>query len=177
MRMPDLFSALQPKPSYLFDSDSFINPSRHSHRFSRGTRLWDFLEQKAQEHIIGSPAVVLNLELTHTDKSKADELEKWAMKLDGILFLPPDDLIQTYYAQIVQSVNTNPQYDRFQIEPFLRKADPWVIAYAKAYGGKVVTFESSKPLQKKPKIPDVAELFDVKCIDIWDVLDELGYED
>ena len=59
----------------------------------------------------------------------------------------------------------------------MRKADPWVIAYAKAYGGKVVTFESSKPLQKKPKIPDVAELFDVKCIDIWDVLDELGYED
>ena len=82
MRMPDLFSALQPKPSYWFDSDSFITPSRSSHRFSRGTRLWDFLEQKAQEHIIGSPAIVLSLELTHTGKSKADELEKWEKKLD-----------------------------------------------------------------------------------------------
>jgi hypothetical protein len=177
MKTPDLFSVLQPKPSYWFDSDSFITPSRTSHRFSRGTRLWDFLEQKAREHIIGSPAIVLDLELTHTDKSKADELEKWARKLDGILFLPPNDSVQIYYAQIVQAVNANPQYKVFETQAFLAKADPWVIAYAKAYGGKVVTFERSKPLQRKPKIPDVAEPFEVKCLDIWDVLDELGFKD
>jgi len=177
MEMQNLFSILQPKPSYWFDSDSFINPSRTSHRFSRGTRLWDFLEQKAREHIIGSPSIVLHLELTHIDKSKADELEKWARKLDGILFLPPDDSVQIYYAQIVQAVSTNPQYKVFETQAFLAKADPWVIAYAKAYGGKVVTFEHSKPLQRKPKIPDVAKPFDVKCVDIWDALDELEFKD
>lgn len=177
MEMPNLFSALEPKPSYWFDSDSLITPSRTSHRFSRGTKLWDFLEQKALEHMIGSPDIVLNLEIIHTDKSKADALEKWAKKLDGILFLPPDDSVQTYYAQIVQAVNANPQYKVFETQPFLARADPWVIAYAKAYGGKVVTFEVSKPLQKKPKIPDVAESFGVKCLNLWDTLDELGFHD
>jgi hypothetical protein len=171
------FSAMPPKPSYWFDSDSFITPSRTSHKFSRGTRLWDFLEQKAQNHVIGSPSVVLNLELTHSDPKKADALEKWAKKLDGVLFLQPDKSVQTFYAQVVSAVNVNPQYKAFENQAFLAKADPWVIAYAKAYGGKVVTFECSKPLQKKPKIPDVAEQFGVKCITIWDALDELGFKD
>jgi len=178
MKTLNMFSALDPKPSYLFDSDSFIKPSRTSHRFSRGTLLWDFLEQKAQEHIIGSPSIVLDLELTHTDKSKVDNLEKWARNLDGVLFLPPDESIQKYNSQIVQYVSSNPQYKIYHTQAFLSKADPWVIAYTKAYGGKIVTFETSKPLQTKPKIPDVAEaLFGIKCIDLWDALDELGFHE
>lgn len=171
-----LFPAQQ-MPTYWFDSDSLITPSRGPFRFSRGTKLWDFLEQKAIEHLIGSPSVVLNLELTHPDPKKADALEQWAKKLDGILFLPPDYSVQQYYAQIVQDVTANPQYKIFAVQPFLQKADPWVIAYAKAYGGRVVTFESSKPLQKKPKIPDVADKFGVKCLNIWDALDELGFKE
>lgn len=169
--------ALPPKPSYWFDSDSFITPSRTSHKFSRGTKLWDFLEQKAQANVIGSPSVVLTLELAHDDPKKEDALEKWAKKLDGLLFLPPDGIVQIYYAEIVQAVNTNPQYKVYETQLFLAKADPWVIAYAKAYGGQVVTFECSKPLQKKPKIPDVAQPFGVKCITVWDALDELGFQD
>jgi hypothetical protein len=165
------------KPSYWFDSNSFITPSRTSHKFCRGTRLWDFLEDKAQNHIIGSPSVVLSLELIHSDPKKIDELENWAKKLDGILFLPPDKIVQQYYAKIVQAVNENTQYNVYEKPPFLSKADPWVIAYAKAYDGKVVTLESSKPFQKKPKIPDVAKVFDVHCITIWDALDELGFTD
>ena len=178
METPNLFSALEPKPSYWFDSNSFMTPSRTSHRFSRGTRLWDFLEQKALEHIIGSPSIVLDFEITHADKSKADELEKWARKLDGILFLPPNDSVQIYYSQIVQAVSSNPQYKAYEKQIFLAKADPWVIAYAKAYGGKIVTFEKTAPFSKEPKIPDVAKtLFDIESIILWDALDELGYHE
>lgn len=171
------FSTRLPKPSYWFDSDSFITPSRTSHKFSRGTRLWDFLAQQAKNQVIGSPSIVLSLELTHTESKKADDLEKWAKKLDGVLFLPPDNSIQLCYTQIVQAVNDNSQYKVYETQLFLAKADPWVIAYAKACGGKVVSFECSKPLQKKPKIPDVAASFDVKCVNLWDILDELGFQD
>jgi hypothetical protein len=168
---------LTQKPSYWFDSNSFITPSRTSHKFSRGTRLWDFLKEKAKNHVIGSPSVVLSIELVHSDPQKTDELEKWAKQLDGILFLPPDKIVQKYYAQIVKWVSENIQYAIYEKQLFLAKADPWVIAYAKAYGGKVVTLESSKPLQKKPKIPDVGKPFNVHCISIWDALDELGFKD
>ncbi|HJX13119.1 MAG TPA: DUF4411 family protein, partial [Dehalococcoidales bacterium] len=56
---------------------------------------------------------------------------------------------------------------------FLKGADPWVIAYAKAHGGIVVTFETPAPFAQKPKIPDIADLFGVKHKNLWDVLDEL----
>ena len=176
--METLFSAIEPKPSYWFDTSSFINPSQFSHRFSRGTRLWDFLAEKAREHVIGSPKICLDLELTPSDKRKADNLAKWAQDLDGILFLPPNENIQKYQSETVQYVSTNPQYSPPHIQSFCAKADTWVIGYAKAYGGKIVTFEKSAPFSTEPKIPDVAKaLFDIDSIILWDALDELGYHE
>jgi hypothetical protein len=136
MEMLNMFSAVEPKPNYWFDTSSFINPSRLSHRFSRGMRLWDFLAEKAREHVIGSPSIVLNLELIPSDKRKADELAKWALDLDGILFLPPDESVQKYHAETIRYVSGNPQYSPPHIQAFCGKADTWVIAYAKAYGAK-----------------------------------------
>ncbi len=169
---------MEPKPSYWFDTSSFINPSQFSHRFSRGTILWDFLAKKSLEHVIGSPEICLTLELVPSDKSKADALGKWALDLDGILFLPPDRAVQRYHAETVRYVNGNPQYSLPHIQAFCAKADTWVIAYTKAYGGKIVTFEKSAPFSKEPKIPDIAKaLFDIDSIIIWDALDELGYHE
>jgi hypothetical protein len=178
METPNMFAAIEPKPSYWFDTSSFINPSQFSHRFSRGVKLWDFLAEKAREHIIGSPSICLTLELTPSDKSKADDLAKWALDLDGVLFLPPDEPVQRYQSETVQYVTRNPQYSAPQIQAFCGKADTWVIAYAKAYGGKVVTFEQPAPFSRTPKIPDVAKaLFDIDSIILWDALDELGYHE
>lgn len=178
MEQSNLFSTIEPKPSYWFDTSSFINPSRLSHRFSWGTRLWDFLAEKAQEHVIGSPSIVLNLELMPSDKSKADDLAKWAQDLDGVLFLPPNATVQKYHSETVQYVNGNHQYSPPHIQAFCGKADTWVISYAKAYGGKIVTFEQTAPFSKEPKIPDVAKtLFDIDSIILWDALDELGFHE
>jgi hypothetical protein len=173
-----LFPIVEPNPSYWFDTSSFINPSQLSHRFSWGTKLWDFLAEKAQEHVIGSPKICLDFELTPSDKRKADDLAKWAQDLDGILFLPPSDNVQIYQAETVRYVSTNSQYSPPHIQAFCAKADTWVIAYAKAYGGKIVTFEKSAPLSKEPKIPDIARaLFEIDSIILWDALDELGYHE
>jgi len=178
MEKPNMFSAIEPKPRYWFDTSSFINPSRLSHRFSRGMRLWDFLAEKALEHVIGSPSIVLTLELTPSDKNKADELAKWALELDEVLFLPPDESVQRHHSETVQYVSGNPQYKQHHIQAFCGKADTWVIAYAKAHGGKIVTFEQTAPFSTEPKIPDVAKaLFDIDSIILWDALDELGYHE
>jgi len=178
MEMRNMFSAVQVNPSYWFDTSSFINPSQFSHRFSRGTRLWNFLAEKAREHVIGSPRICLTLELVPSDRKKADDLAIWALDLDGVLFLPPDDSVQRYHSETVQYVNGNPQYSPPNIQAFCGKADTWVIAYAKAYGGKIVTFEKPAPFSKEPKIPDVAKvLFDIDSIILWDALDELEYHE
>lgn len=59
---------------------------------------------------------------------------------------------------------------------FLRKAEGWLIAHAIVEGGRIVTFETPEPLSKKPKIPDVAGEFNIECINIWSLVEELGFK-
>ena len=132
--------------------------------------FWDFLAQKAEEGAIASPAFVLEKELTADEEDAQDILYKWARPLKGVLFLDISESIQADYAQVVQYVEGNTNYKRYWVTKFLDGADPWVIAYAKALGGRIVTFETPQPEAKKPKIPDVASYFHISCITLWDML-------
>ena len=91
----------------------------------------------------------------------------------GTLFLIPDEQVQQMFQQIAESVKNEPRYASQHVTQFLDGADPWVVAHAKALGGRIVTFEKMEPLSTKPKIPDVAAPFGVNCINLWDMLTEL----
>jgi hypothetical protein len=151
-------------------------PHRGPYRFRTVPQYWDFLKQKAEEGVIGSPELVLDLELTSSNPAKADDLERWARPLRGILFLPADDATQLKYRDVCEYVETNPRFKPHWVAPFLDKADPWLVAYAAALGGRVVTFEKREPLARKPKVPDIAQHFGVQCINVWDMLAELGFK-
>ena len=161
---------------FWMDADSFITPHRGPYRFEAVPQYWDFLRQKAEEGVIGSPELVLDLELTSSDPAKADRLEKWARSLKGILFLPADAAVQAKYSEVAQYVRTNPRFHKHWVAPFLGKADPWVVAYAAALGGRIVGFEKPEPLAKKPKVPDIAAYFGVTCINVYDMLAELEFK-
>lgn len=156
-------------PSFWLDTDSLATPSRGPYRFPTVPRFWEFLEQKASEKIIASPEFVLN-ELIEGD----DQLKEWAKRQQGTLFQAPNQAVQEMFRQIADSVNNSPRYAAHHVAEFLKGADPWVIAYAAALGGRVVTFERSEPTSRKPKIPDVGREFGVHCISLWDMLTELG---
>ncbi len=156
-------------PDFWLDSDSLINASRGPYRFATVPKFWEFLQQKAREHVIASPEFVLLGELI----GSGDELERWARQQHGTLFLPADQAVQEAFRRIADSVNGNDRYSPVHIAHFLRGADPWGIAYAKALGGRIVTFEKPEPLSAKPKIPDVAGEVGVRCISLWDMLTEL----
>ncbi len=138
-------------------------------------RFWDFLKQKAEEGVIASPEFVLH-ELCGSDPKKEDALEKWAKPLRGIMFLDVDESVQASYNRIADYVQDNSNYKPYWIAKFLDGGDPWVIAYAKAHGGRIVTLETRQPEAKKPKIPDVADYFNIKCITIWDMLSVLKWK-
>lgn len=157
------------------DADSFIRPYQTAYRFPMLPQFWDFLQQKAQEGIIASPQIVLDLELSSDKDDPQDELAKWAKPLKGVMFLEASQTVQASYSEVVQYVQGNTRYKQFWVEAFLAKADPWVIAYAKALGGRIVGFETPQPEAKKPKLPDVADHFHIKCINLWDMLAELGW--
>ena len=46
-------------PDFWFDTDSFVTPSRGPYRFATLPKFWEFLEQKAEEHVIASSEFVL----------------------------------------------------------------------------------------------------------------------
>lgn len=162
-------------PEFWIDSDSLIQPSKEAYSFTLVPQYWDFLQQKARQGIVGSPEIVLQ-ELEGSDPTKQDDLEVWAKQLKGVMFLPPDQKTQAAYADVANWVQNNNRFAQQHIAPFLTKADGWLVAYAKACGGQIVTFEKPAPLAKKPKIPDVADHFDVKCITLWTMLKELNFK-
>ena len=154
---------------FWLDTVSFVTPYRTAYRFATVPKFWEFLEQKSKEQVVVSSELVLQ-ELTDDDP---DELGIWAKQQQGTLFLAPTENVQKVFGQVAESVKNNTQYADYWVHKFLSGADPWIIAHAKAFGGRVVTFEKSEPNAKRPKIPDVAAPFGVKCISLWDMLTEL----
>ena len=151
------------------DADSLITPSRGPYRFATLPGFWAYIEQKAIEQVIASPVFVLT-ELT----GSGDELENWAKRLQNTLFKEPMQIVQESYRRVVESVNSDGRYASHHVRHFLSGADPWLIAHAMTEGGRIITFEKSEPNSTRPKIPDVGNEFGVSCINIYDLLTELG---
>ncbi len=152
------------------DTNSFITPKNGPYSFDIAPGFWTFLEQKASEGIIASSTLVYDELINHSE----DDLIQWAKeRKDSGLFVAPGVIVQTVFREIADFVQKN--YEPHQAAEFLHGADPWLIAHPKAYGGKIVTFEARVPINsKKVKIPNVADQFGVECINIYELLRDLG---
>ena len=154
-------------PDYWLDSDSLIRPKNEAYGFDIAPGFWMFLEQQAERRIIGSSLQVFD-ELREIE----DELSAWAdaRKAEGF-FVEPDDAVQASFREVADFVNA--RYPTANAADFLGKADPWLVAHAKAQGGVVVTFEDRRPQSSKPKIPDVCDHFEIRSATMWEVVRHL----
>ena len=152
------------------DSDSFILASRGPYRFGMMPVFWSFIEEQARQQRLASSEIVLQ-ELQDGE----DQLKQWASGLRAVMFRVPTEEVQERYSEVVANVNGNGRYAPHNVSRFLAKADPWLIAHARTDGGRIVTFEKPEPNSKRPKIPDVAGVFGVSCINLWDLIEELGF--
>jgi len=161
-------------PEFWLDSNSLITPYRNYYAFDIVPAFWAFLERKGREGIIAScHNVYVELEdgLKKSRKGEEeDDLLKWAKIQRGRgFFVSPDESVQVFLGKISDYVNG--RYPPQHAQKFLRGADPWVIAHAKAQGGKVVTIEVPvDSSSKKPKIPNVCTKFGVEAVNIFKVL-------
>ncbi|MBN2463643.1 MAG: DUF4411 family protein [Dehalococcoidia bacterium] len=162
-------------PDFWLDTNSLIEPYRKYYCFDMVPNFWKFLEQKSKDGVIASPITVLDeIEDGCKNKGQPDELLIWARNQEGVLFLQPSNIIQQIFGQIAENVNNGNKSTPWRAQDFLRGADPWTIAYAKALGGRVVTFETKATrIYSKIKIPDVADQFGVECINLHKMLAEL----
>lgn len=106
-------------------------------------------------------------------KDGNDELAGWAQDRPAHFVANDDEVTQEIFAQIVSFVMAG-EYNLGNRDNFLSKADPWIIAKAKAIGAAVVTHEARvSDGARKVKVPNICNQFDVPCIDTFSLLREL----
>ncbi len=157
-------------PGYWLDADVFISPNRLGfYSLDLAPSFWQMLEQKSAEGILASPMRVYQ-ELA----DYGDNLAAWAIeRRDSGLFVLEDQDVQAVMTRVADYVIQN--YQGHKAQEFLGGADPWVIAHALADNSVVVTFESRVNMASQtPKVPNVAQAFEVRTINLYTMLQTLG---
>lgn len=138
---------------YVFDSNIFMNLQRRQ-PIDIYPSLWNKLGE-----LMTSGIIISSQEVYDEIAVGGDELEKWA-KSRKEYFLPSDVAIQSEVRTILQNY-------RGLVEGGKKKnsADPFVIALAKENQCTLVTEEKRNGNKDTPKIPDICDVYDIKCID------------
>lgn len=153
---------------FWLDSNSLITARDTGYGFDIAPGFWKLLEAKAAEGTIRSPIMVYD-EL----QDVSDDLATWARTQKAILFVEPDQAVQQALTNVADYVQAN--FDAKWAKPFMDGADPWLIAHAATGGGRIVTFEAPVGVNShKVKIPDIAQVFGVTCVNTWTMARELG---
>ena len=157
---------------FWLDANIYIRPHRDGfYGFPLAPTFWEMLEQKAIAGIIASPRRVYQ-ELA----DYGDALADWAAaRRDTPLFVAPGPAVQAQLTRIADYVRGN--YPGRKAAEFLGGADPWVIAHAMADNGVIVSFESRVSIDSQtPKIPNVAQAFQIRTLSRYQMLRLMGVE-
>jgi hypothetical protein len=135
--------------------------------------FWDVLVREAR-----------NGRLLSIDRVKAeidrgnDRLKQWANHDFRPWFVSTNvDSVLEHYRAIMQWTAAQHQFKAMAKDEFadVTNADPWVVAYAKATSGTVVTNEQyDTNITRRIKIPHVCKEFAVPCVNTFEMLRALG---
>ena len=168
---------------FLIDSNSLIEPFNKYYPFEIAPRFWELMK----ENINNGSIVLLDKvrdELLNTRSKEEDELTRWVRSLPKDLILDHrDPKILENYSKIMDYLNGNKNYQQNALTEWAKNnvADAWLIAASAAYGYTLVTFENgNKSLHpnnpaKKAKIPDVANVFNVRTTDLFSMMKSLNF--
>jgi hypothetical protein len=140
---------------YSLDTSAILNAWQRNYPPDLFPTLWRNIEGLIDAGVlIASEEVLVELE------KKDDEVHAWA-KQRPQMFVPIDGQVQ----QIVTTILRD--HPRLIDNRTNRSgADPFVIALAASVGCVVITGERPSGNRTKPKIPDVCQAMDIRCIGI-----------
>jgi hypothetical protein len=125
--------------------------------------FWERMEGLVEHEVVTATEEVL-----HELERKDDDVFDWA-KGRPKLFLPFDEPIQIAAADVLS------QFPRLVDQrPGKHLADPFVIGVARVHGLAVVTGEQGGTANK-PKIPFVCDHYGIRCINVVEMIRELGW--
>lgn len=156
---------------YWLDANIFIEPGKVWYSLDIVPAYWDWLDRGIADGSFRSPLLVYD---EVVNDAPDDPIVAWVReRKDSGLFVEPDDRVQAVLKQIADYVALT--YPAPEKEKCLDGADPWLVAYAKARGGTVVTLETpDRGTFQKAKIPNLCAVYGVPCMDLRTLLRTLG---
>lgn len=161
---------------YLIDSNILIQAKNEFYAFDLVPSFWDKME-----HLIEGGLVAILDKVAHEINQGTDQLTNWFNNLNVASFFNSHDQdIFIKSAEVLQSLKNDPRYKQKAFEEWAENeevADPWLIGCAAVYGLTIVTFEPYVNINetnpsKTAKIPNLAELFGVRTINLFEMLRE-----
>lgn len=156
---------------FLLDANTFITPFQSYYPFDLAPGFWQQLESKMRLDSVFVLDVAKNEIM-----AGGDELSGWFGSISGVNIIDRRNVsIITKYGEILRFLQGSPIYSEKALRNWsgANVADPWLIAAASAFGYTLITFETSAGVisvnspSGKPKIPDIAREFHVKCENLF----------
>jgi hypothetical protein len=137
--------------AYLLDANVFIEAHLRYYGMDLCPGFWQWLEEA---HELGT---VITLDKVREElMKKEDELSAWAKDSPDRYFTELDDGTTQSLGEVsVWAVSQD--FNQAAVSDFLSKADYFLVAYAKAHGHSIVTWEKHKATKSKIKIPTACD--------------------
>lgn len=155
---------------HILDSNTFIEAKNRYYGMAFCPAYWMWIRKQHHALEVGSISFVAD-EL----KRGNDELADW-VKVNADIFMDISDAAtQQAFSLVAEAVSKQaPSMKNGAFEEFMSGADPWLIAKAMTSNAVIVTHESFNPANKKKfLIPNICELFQVDCLDTFELLEKL----
>jgi hypothetical protein len=154
---------------YWVDSNVFIESKAGPYPFKVVPSFWKHIDHMLARKVIFSSEMVYRELIGY-----GDDLSKWlkTRKQNG-LCVAVNEEVEAHFEKIAAYVSE--RYDEPNTADFLKGADGWIIAHALHTKGIAVSQESKHhPNANKARIPDVCKHFQVKCINVYEMLSQQG---
>lgn len=172
-------SEMSDNTMYLIDTSFFVQAYKQYYAPEIAPSFWEKLEEKAGHIVLLD---VVKNEFCKNKKGEEDWLQKWTEfnipKMKFINLKDENNIIENHQ-KVLEYITSCGKFTDRKCKNWLEytTADPWIIATGISYGYTIVSMEIPEKLDKKskePKIPDIAMDFDIKHINTYEFMDELG---
>jgi len=156
---------------YVLDASVFIEAARRYYALDFAPRFWESLVDHARD------GRVMSIDRVQQELGRGnDDLAAWANGYFSSAFTSTaaPNVIDAY-REMMAWVQSQDQFFDAAKADFAAGADGWLVAYARANGCVVVTQEVHSPdVRRKVPIPNLCEAFDVRWVDTFAMLRNLG---
>lgn len=164
-------------PLYIIDTSSLTQAYRTYYSFDITPSFWDFLKQE-----FNSGRLISNDKVYDEIMWGNDDLTVWVRSLiNKAAFVDTKNEagVLSEYSALMNWAANHTIYNQSAKNQFANfdNADAWVVACAEDKGITVVSQEVSAPLaQRAIKIPDVCNHFNIRHLDTFSFLREVGFK-